>query len=134
MVAVATCPGGIQAIINRDSTSQVGRGETVLPKRRLYQTVGRKFLAFLIGGVCVLVSKGSKDGQLDKESSEVLIHLGSILPFLTTLPKDDYEYRGSGKSVDDKRCIVFWYRNKDAKFRAIFNDLTVSDVDEKDVR
>ena len=86
------------------------------------------------GEFVILVSKGSQDGQLDKESREIAGHLGSILPFLTTLPKDDYEYLGSGKSVDDKRCIVFWYRNKDAKFRAIFNDLTVSDVDEKDVR
>ena len=86
------------------------------------------------GEFAVLISKGSKDGKFDKETMDVLGHLGSILPFLTTLPKDDYEYLGSGKSVDDKRCIVFWYRNKDAKFRAIFNDLTVSDVEEKDVR
>jgi hypothetical protein len=86
------------------------------------------------GEFVVLVSTGSKDGQLDKETMDVLAHLGSILPFLTSLPKDDYQYLGAGKTVDDKRCIVFWYRNKDAAFRAIYNDLTISDVQEKEVR
>jgi hypothetical protein len=86
------------------------------------------------GEWAVLFSKGSKDGQLDKETMEVMSHLGSIMPYLIGLPKNDYQYLGAGKTLDDERCIVFWYRNKDAKFRAIFNDLTVSDVEEKDVR
>jgi outer membrane lipoprotein-sorting protein len=86
------------------------------------------------GEWAILYSKDSKDGQLDKETMEVLSHLGSIMPNLIGLPKDDYQYLGSGKTVDDKRCIVFWYKNKDAKFRAIYNDLTISDVEEKAVR
>jgi len=86
------------------------------------------------GEWAVLFSTGNKDGQLDKETTEVMAHLGSILPFLVALPKDDYQYLGSGKTVDDDKCIVFWYRIKDAKFRAIYNDLSVSDVAEKDLR
>jgi hypothetical protein len=80
-----------------------------------------------------LVAKGNKVGQLDNETQKILAHLGSILPFLTTLPKDDYDYLGAGKTVDDKRCIVFWHRNKDRKLRAIYNDLTVADIEEKDL-
>ena len=51
------------------------------------------------------------------------------------LKKDEYEYLGSGKSVDDKKCIVFWYRNKEGILQAslIYNDLTATDVQEKDL-
>ena len=85
------------------------------------------------GEWAVLFSTGSKDGQPSEETTEVMAHLGSILPFLMAQPKDDYQYLGAGKSVDDKRCIVFWYRNKDATLRAIYNDLSVADVQEKDL-
>jgi outer membrane lipoprotein-sorting protein len=86
------------------------------------------------GEWAVLFSSGSKDGQLSEEVTEIMAHLGSILPFLMTQSKDDYEYLGAGKSVDDKRCIVFWYRTKDATLRAIYNDLSVADVQEKDLQ
>ena len=62
-----------------------------------------------------------------------MAHLGSTLPFLMTLSKDDYQYLGAGKTLDDKRCIVFWYRKEDATLRAIYNDLSVADVQEKDL-
>ena len=87
----------------------------------------------LLLGAAVLFSTGSKDGQLSEETTEIMAHLGSILPFLVALPKDNYQYLGAGKSLTDKRCIVFWYRNKDATLRAIYNDLSVVDVQEKDL-
>ena len=68
-----------------------------------------------------------------EDVTEIMAHLGSTLPFLMTLSKDDYQYLGDGKSLDDKRCIVFWYRNEDTKLRAIYNDLSVADVQEKDI-
>jgi hypothetical protein len=46
---------------------------------------------------------------------------------------DDYEYLGAGKSTSDGRTIVFWHRTKDGEIRAIFNDLTVSVVEEQDL-
>jgi hypothetical protein len=58
--------------------------------------------------------------------------LGYFLPFLTMLPKDDYDYLGDGKSTHDPKSIVFWYR-KDGKLRAIFNDLKIVDISEKDL-
>lgn len=85
------------------------------------------------GEWAVLFSKGSKDGKLDDDSKEVMGHLGSIMPFLMSLKKDDYQYLGAGKSLDDERCIVFWYRNKESTLRAIYNDLSVKDVQEKDL-
>jgi outer membrane lipoprotein-sorting protein len=85
------------------------------------------------GEWAVLFSTGSKDGQPSEETTEIMTHLGSILPFLVARSKDDYQYLGAGKSLDDKRCIVFWYRNKDATLRAIYNDLSVADVQEKDL-
>ena len=73
----------------------------------------------------------SKNGRLSQEVAQVMGYLGAILPFLTQMSNDDYEYVGAGKSVDDERTIVFWYRNDNGKFRAIYNDLTVSDVPAK---
>src|SRR5262249_17398789 len=80
-----------------------------------------------------LIATRSRDAQFDKESTELMAHLGRILPFLTSLPKDDYQYLGSGKSVDDKRCVVFWHRNKSGTLRAIYNDFSATDVLEKDL-
>jgi hypothetical protein len=69
-----------------------------------------------IGGeIVVMTGQGSKDGQIDNEAKELLANLAGIIPFLATLPKSDCEYLGAGKTVDDKRCIVFWCRNKGQK-------------------
>lgn len=73
-----------------------------------------------------LMSKGSKDGQIDQESRKTMSHLSNVLPFLSSLPKSDYEYVGAGKTMDDNRCIVFWYRDKNKNMRAIYNDLSAS--------
>ncbi len=85
------------------------------------------------GEWAVLFSAGSKDGQPSEEVTKIMAHLGSILPFLVARSKDDYEYLGAGKSLDDPRCIVFWYRTEGEKFRAIYNDLSVADVEKNDL-
>jgi outer membrane lipoprotein-sorting protein len=85
------------------------------------------------GEWAVLFSADSEDGQPNEEVTKVMAHLGSILPFLVSRSKDDYQYLGAGKSLDDERCIVFWYRTEGEKFRAIYNDLSVSDVEKKDL-
>jgi hypothetical protein len=87
------------------------------------------------GEWAVLFSTGSdvKDGQPGKDTSETMAHLGSILPFLVARSKDSYQYLGAGKSLDDEPSIVFWYRNDAGKLRAIYNDLSVADVEEKDL-
>lgn len=86
------------------------------------------------GEWAVLFSFGSQGrAKLDQETTETMSHLGSILPFLTRMPKENYDYLGSGKSVHDKRCLVFWYRNDKGKLRGIYNDLSVADLPEQDV-
>ena len=75
------------------------------------------------GEWAVLFSADSTDGQPNEDVTKVMAHLGSILPFLVARSKDDYQYVGAGKSVNDERCIVFWYRTEGENFRAIYNDL-----------
>lgn len=81
-----------------------------------------------------VMSRGSTDDQIDAESNKTIIQFSRVLPFLSSLRKSDHSYLGGGKTVDDQRCIVFWYRDKSAKLRAIYNDLLVSDVQEKDIQ
>lgn len=85
------------------------------------------------GEWAVLFSAGAKDGQSSEEATRTIAHLGSILPFLVARSKNDYQYLGAGKSLDDQRCIVFWYRTEGEKFRAIYNDLSMADVEKKDL-
>lgn len=85
------------------------------------------------GAWAVLFSTGSDDGVPSADTTEVMAHLGSITPFLVQLPKDDYEYLGEGKSIADKRSIVFWYRKPDGTIRAIYNDLSVNEIDQSDL-
>ncbi len=130
-------PEGYKTIKQNLAVPKVAGGETSIVEalRGFTKRSAGKFPKSITewGEWAVLFSTGSKDGQLDKETMEVMAHLGSIMPYLMTLPKDDYQYVGSGKTVDDTRCIVFWYRNEDAKLRAIYNDLTATDVEKKDL-
>jgi outer membrane lipoprotein-sorting protein len=76
----------------------------------------------------VLLTKDSKDGVLTPETTRILGHLGAITAFLSGLSKDDYEYLGDGKTLDQKSEIVFWYKRKDGVHRAIYGDLSVQDI------
>lgn len=75
----------------------------------------------------------SRSGKSLEEITAISSRLGAILPFLTGLSKDDYEYLGAGKSTGDERTLVFWYRADNGEIRAIYNDLTFADMDEKDL-
>jgi hypothetical protein len=44
------------------------------------------------------------------------------------LPKNDYEYLGDGKTLDQKSEIVFWYKRADGVHRAIYGDLSIKDI------
>jgi hypothetical protein len=85
------------------------------------------------GEWAVLFSKKEKNGKLSQETVNIMSRLGAIVPFLTGMSKDDYEYLGAGKTTSDKRTIVFWRRTKDGTIRAIFNDFAVSVIDEQDL-
>ena len=67
----------------------------------------------------------------DPESQEfrmLAARVGSVYVFLSHMAKEDYEYFGEGKSVDDDRSIVFWHRTEDGTLRAVYSDLTVSEI------
>jgi outer membrane lipoprotein-sorting protein len=68
------------------------------------------------------------------EAMEYMANISAIIPFLTGLPKDGFDYRGNGRTLEDADQIVFWYRRADGTHRAIFGDLTVRDVNPQDVR
>ncbi len=59
--------------------------------------------------------------------------LGSLLPYLTGMSHDDYDYTGAGKDVGMKRSIVFWYRNPEKQLRAVYGDFSVATIAEADL-
>ena len=70
------------------------------------------------------------DGKVNKEMAG---KLGAATPFLTSMRNEDHAYLGDGLELDQpERVIVFWYR-KDGKLRAIYSDLSVSDITESDL-
>lgn len=72
----------------------------------------------------------------DPESEETKIltaRLGVIFVFLADMAKEDYEYLGDGKSTVDDRSIVFWHRTEDGALRAVYSDLTVTEIDENEL-
>ena len=75
----------------------------------------------------------SQSGTSQVETAAIAARLGTILPFLLTMSKDDYQYLGAGKTISDDRTIVFWHRTDDRQIRAIYNDLTVAVVKETDL-
>ena len=75
----------------------------------------------------------SQSGTSQEETAAIAARLGTILPFLSTMSKDDYQYLGAGKTISDDRTIVFWHRTDDRQIRAIYNDLTVAVIKETDL-
>lgn len=59
--------------------------------------------------------------------------LGTLTPYLTGMPHDDYDYSGAGKFVDGKRSIVFWYRDPEKQLRAVYSDFTIATIAEADL-
>lgn len=66
-------------------------------------------------------------------SGEVMSRLGAVLPFLGSMSKEDYEYVGAGRSVQDDRTIVFWYRKTGQQYRAIYSDFSVANIQKADL-
>ena len=75
----------------------------------------------------------SKSGASQERTAAIAARLGTILPFLSTMSKDDYQYLGAGKTIRDDRTIVFWHRTDDRQIRAIYNDFTVAVIKETDL-
>ncbi|MDZ4781935.1 MAG: hypothetical protein SGJ19_16930 [Planctomycetia bacterium] len=75
----------------------------------------------------------AQNGASQDETASIAGRLGAILPFLTAMSKDDYQYLGAGKTTSDDRTIVFWHRTDDGQVRAIYNDLTVAVIEEADL-
>jgi hypothetical protein len=75
----------------------------------------------------------SQRGTSQEETAVIMARLGTILPYLLTMSKDDYQYLGAGKTTSDDRTIVFWHRTDDRRIRAIYNDLTAAVIEETDL-
>lgn len=75
----------------------------------------------------------SQSDASQEETAAIAARLGAIMPFLLTIPKDDYQYLGAGKTISDDRTIVFWHRTDDRQIRAIYNDLSVAVIESNDL-
>lgn len=83
------------------------------------------------GDFATVFSKGSRDGTLDPTAQEALAKLGTLSAALTSLSKGkDYDYTPGDTRLGDANKIVFWSRQEDnGKYRAVFGDLSIKDVD-----
>jgi hypothetical protein len=73
----------------------------------------------------------SIDGKVNEELAG---KLGALLPFLSSMREKDFAYLGDGVTLNQKeRVIVFWYKNEEGKFRAIYSDLTAGEIKESDL-
>jgi outer membrane lipoprotein-sorting protein len=85
-------------------------------------------------GAFATLVKPRDDGKMDEKDLELMTHVGAIAPWAFQLPKDQWAYLGDGITLGEKDKIVFWYQDPDSKkYRAIYGDLTVQDIDPKDV-
>jgi outer membrane lipoprotein-sorting protein len=75
----------------------------------------------------------TEKGLAKEKSTTLSARLGTLLPYLTSMSHDDYDYTGAGKGVDEKRSIVFWYRNPEKQLRAVYSDFTVATIAEADL-
>ena len=118
-------------------TPRVAGGETsIVESLRAYtKHSGGEFPSSLLAPNewVFLYGRLGPDGKAHPDNAQIVAHHATIIPFLSRFPKEAYEYFGKGKKLTDERCIVFWYRNKDGKLRAIYNDLSVADVRDEDL-
>lgn len=124
-------PDGYTVRKQRPVPKVPGGEESVVEALRGYTKLsGGQFPASISewGEWAVLFSKNNDNGRPTAEATRVLSHLGSILPFLSRMTKDDYEYLGKGKTLADTDTVVFWYKTKDGTYRAVYGDLTVKAV------
>jgi outer membrane lipoprotein-sorting protein len=124
-------PDGYTVQEQRSVPKVPGGEESVVEALRGYTKLsGGQFPASISdwGEWAVLFSKNTDNGRPTAEATRVMSHLGSILPFLTRMTKDDYEYLGKGKTLADTDAVVFWYKTKDGTYRAVYGDLTVKAV------
>ena len=75
----------------------------------------------------------AEKGIAKEKMMTISSRLGTLLPYLTGMLHDDYDYTGAGKVVDGKRSIVFWYRNPEKQLRAVYSDLSVATIAEADL-
>ena len=78
-----------------------------------------------------VTTKGFVDGKLSDEGTKLAGHLGAIVPFLSGMSRDDYCYLGEGKTTKDADVIIFWYKNPEGKYRAIYGDLSIKEVSQE---
>ncbi len=76
----------------------------------------------------------AESGIAKEKLTAIAFRLGTLLPNLTGMSQDDYDYIGAGKKVGDKRTIVFWYRNSEKQLRALFNDLTIATISKEELK
>lgn len=75
----------------------------------------------------------TEKGMPEEKMMTLTGRLGTLLPYLTSMSHDDYNYIGLGKEVGMKRSIVFWYRNSEKQLRAVYSDLSVATIAEADL-
>ena len=75
-------------------------------------------------------TKAVGDGPgLDDKQLQLMTHVGALLPFLMSIPKEDWAYLGNGVTLGEKDKIVFWHRDPQTRtYRAVYGDLTAKEV------
>jgi hypothetical protein len=80
-----------------------------------------------LAGTNEFCKKRVADAACVKEFSQ------DVAKFLKSLPKDGYAYLGKGKKSVQKDEIIFWYKKKDGKYRALYGNLVFKDIKPEDL-
>jgi hypothetical protein len=77
-------------------------------------------------------SASKYDWSKEKQSAETMKKAISTA-FFRLNAKHDWFYRGKGIKLGNAREAIFWTPTKDGKYRAIYGDLSVREVDKKEL-
>jgi len=124
-------PDGYTVQVQRPVPKVPGGEESVVEALRGYTKLsGGQFPSSISdwSAWSAVLSKNNDNGRPTAEATLISSHLGSILPFLSRMTKDEYEYLGKGKTLADSDAVVFWYKTKEGTYRAVYGDLTVKAV------
>jgi outer membrane lipoprotein-sorting protein len=86
------------------------------------------------GAFAVLASKNSTDGKLNADGQQLMGDAGALTGLLSDQKKGaDYDYTPGTARLGDAGKLVFWMRQKEGTYRAIFGDLSVKNVTKEEL-
>jgi hypothetical protein len=76
-----------------------------------------------------VMGAAKQDKNSEAAATEFGASIGSLIPFLMSVGKDNWGYAGDGVTLGEKDKLIFWYRDpKTKQYRGIFGDLAAREL------